>query len=399
MFVAWGPELTLLYNDSYAQIMGRKHPAGLGRPFLQVWSEIGRDLEPLLAEVEAGRSVHMDDLPLVMERHGYPEQTHFAFSYTPVRDEAGRVAGVFCVCTETTRQVLAERRREFRIGLEERLRDLADPRSVMAAASRTVGEHLGAGCVGYGEVDPSGELVTVEYDWVGPGGRSVVGPHRFHDYGIAMGAEMHAGRTVRVDDVDRSPLTAERSSSYAAINARALLNIPLIKAGRLAAIMFVLDRRIRVWSDDEVAAVEEAAERTWAAVERARAEVALRESEDHHRHTVELHPQVSWTAGPDGQLDHVARRWLDWTGTTGLGATWGEAIHPDDLPPTVEAWTRSITTGVPYDIEHRVRLTDGAYRWMRSRAFPRRDPEGRIAKWYGATEDIHDSRLADDRVP
>jgi PAS domain S-box-containing protein len=61
------------------------------------------------------------------------------------------------------------------------------------------------------------------------------------------------------------------------------------------------------------------------------AEEALRESEDHYQHTVEFNPQVSWTAQPDGQLDHVARRWHDWTGSSGLGSSWGEAMHPDDL--------------------------------------------------------------------
>jgi PAS domain S-box-containing protein len=122
----------------------------------------------------------------------------------------------------------------------------------------------------------------------------------------------------------------------------------------------------------------------------------LRESEDHYRHTVELNPQVTWTSRPEGQLDHVARRWFEWTGTSGLGESWGEAIHPDDLGPTVDAWRLSVTTGAPYDIEHRVRLRDGEYHWMRSRSFPRRDADGRIVKWYGSTEDIHERKLAAD---
>ena len=125
------------------------------------------------------------------------------------------------------------------------------------------------------------------------------------------------------------------------------------------------------------------------------AEVALRESEDHHRHAVELNPQVVWTACPDGQLDRVAQRWFDWTGTTGLGASWTEAMHPDDLSLSIEAWTRSVTIGKPYDIEHRARMQSGGYHWMHSRAFPRRDDEGQIVKWYGTTEDIHDRKMAE----
>ena len=110
MFVAWGAERTLLYNDGYAEILGRKHSDALGRPFLEVWSEIRDDLVPIVEQAYAGEAVHMDDIMLVVDRQGYPEETHFAFSYTPVRDESGRVAGIFCPCRETTGQVLAERR-------------------------------------------------------------------------------------------------------------------------------------------------------------------------------------------------------------------------------------------------------------------------------------------------
>ncbi|MBL0406682.1 PAS domain-containing protein [Microvirga aerilata] len=110
MFIAWGPERTLLYNDAYAEILARKHPSALGRDFLEVWHEIRADLLPIVEKAYGGESVHMDDITLIMERRGYREETHFSFSYTPVRDESGAVAGFFCPCTEITGQVMAERR-------------------------------------------------------------------------------------------------------------------------------------------------------------------------------------------------------------------------------------------------------------------------------------------------
>jgi PAS domain-containing protein len=109
MFVSWGPDRTLLYNDAYAEILAAKHPDALGRDFLKVWSEIRADLAPIVDEAYAGRPVHMDDIELVMERCGHREETHFAFSYTPVRDEDGAVAGFFCACLETTQTVLLQR--------------------------------------------------------------------------------------------------------------------------------------------------------------------------------------------------------------------------------------------------------------------------------------------------
>jgi PAS domain S-box-containing protein len=130
MFIAWGPERTLLYNDTYAEILASKHPAALGRDFLEVWSEIRADLVPIVSQAYAGGPVQMDDIKLVMDRKGYPEETHFSFFYAPVRDEGGRVGGLYCACNEITGQVLAERRRrESEIALREseaRFRVMAD---------------------------------------------------------------------------------------------------------------------------------------------------------------------------------------------------------------------------------------------------------------------------------
>jgi signal transduction histidine kinase/ActR/RegA family two-component response regulator len=109
MFVAWGKELGFLYNDPYAEILGAKHPSALGKRFSDIWSEIWSDISPLIDAAMAGQASYREDLPLVMNRKGYDEQTWFTFSYSPVRDESGQIAGMFCAVSETTRKVLAER--------------------------------------------------------------------------------------------------------------------------------------------------------------------------------------------------------------------------------------------------------------------------------------------------
>jgi signal transduction histidine kinase/CheY-like chemotaxis protein len=133
MFIGWGPALHTLYNDAYAQMMGAKHPAGLGRPFLEIWSEIGDDLRPLVRRAMGGEAFYMENLPLRMRRHGYEEDTWFTFSWSPVLDEAGSVAGMYCACTETTRMVLAERHLRAR---EEWLQTLFDQSPGFAAVLR-----------------------------------------------------------------------------------------------------------------------------------------------------------------------------------------------------------------------------------------------------------------------
>ena len=102
MFVVWGIDQLLLYNDGYADVLAGKHPSALGRSFLEVWAEIRSDLMPIVDQAYAGTAVHMDDITLIMERRGFVEETHFAFSYTPIRGEGAKVEGFFCACTEIT---------------------------------------------------------------------------------------------------------------------------------------------------------------------------------------------------------------------------------------------------------------------------------------------------------
>ncbi|MGZ6243930.1 MAG: PAS domain S-box protein [Candidatus Binataceae bacterium] len=110
MFIAWGREQTWLYNDAFIPILGRKHPYALGRPALdEVWKEATDTLAPLFAQVYAGQAVHMDDIAIALDRTGRLDEAHFSFSYTPVKDEDGTVAGLFGVCTETTALLQAQR--------------------------------------------------------------------------------------------------------------------------------------------------------------------------------------------------------------------------------------------------------------------------------------------------
>jgi signal transduction histidine kinase/CheY-like chemotaxis protein len=133
MFVAWGPELGFLYNDPYAEILGAKHPRALGRRFSDIWSEIWPDISPLIDAAMKGRATYREDLPLLMNRKGYDEQTWFTFSYSPVRDESGKVAGMFCACSETTPRILAERAlRELNETLERRVADALAERKLLA---------------------------------------------------------------------------------------------------------------------------------------------------------------------------------------------------------------------------------------------------------------------------
>jgi signal transduction histidine kinase/DNA-binding response OmpR family regulator len=124
----WGPELIKLYNDAYIPVLGRKHGSVLGLPGRQVWPEIWDVLGPLLkGVVDTGEAFRANDHPFYLVRHGFEEETYFDVSYDPVRDETGRVGGVFCIVSETTGRVLSERRLRT-------LRDLARSRESRSPA-------------------------------------------------------------------------------------------------------------------------------------------------------------------------------------------------------------------------------------------------------------------------
>src|SRR4051794_10432257 len=141
MWMAWGPELTFFCNDAYRRdTLGRKYPWALGRPASEVWAEIWPDLEPRVQAVLRGVSTWDEALLLFLERSGWREETYHTFSYSPLTDEDGSVAGLLCVVSEDTERVIAERRMAT-------LRDLgSDPTTVrtehevLAAAAR----HLAA---------------------------------------------------------------------------------------------------------------------------------------------------------------------------------------------------------------------------------------------------------------
>ncbi|MBE2993251.1 PAS domain-containing protein [Sphingomonas sp. CFBP 13603] len=109
MCLAWGPELGFLYNDHYARIMHDKHPQALGQRFADVWADVWSDISPLVDKALAGEASFFENLPLVTDRKGYDEHAWFTFSYSPVRDESGAIAGMFCSTYESTERVVTER--------------------------------------------------------------------------------------------------------------------------------------------------------------------------------------------------------------------------------------------------------------------------------------------------
>ncbi|QNA88280.1 hypothetical protein G4G28_06765 [Massilia sp. Dwa41.01b] len=140
-----------------------------------------------------------------MERQGRELRRYVSLSVSPVR-ERGQVIGAYCVLTDTTARVLAEQQHAFHLKLAATLRELLDPIAIMGAASALIGKYLAVGRAGYGEIDASGQVVSVERDWTDGRVASLAGASRPLDsFGPALVNQLRQGRVLRLDDVGSDP--------------------------------------------------------------------------------------------------------------------------------------------------------------------------------------------------
>ncbi|MFB2551373.1 response regulator [Ensifer soli] len=143
MWLGWGPEIAFFYNDAYRPTLGNKHPHALAVPTKVLWSEIWDDVKDRLATVyDTGRSTWDRALLLLLERDGYLEETYHTFSYSPLIDDGGRVAGVFCAVTEETDRVIGERRMATLRTLASALAAADTTRHVVDTSCAALGENL-----------------------------------------------------------------------------------------------------------------------------------------------------------------------------------------------------------------------------------------------------------------
>ncbi len=135
IWIGWGRELIYLYNDPYKSIIGGKHPWALGKPASVVWREIWHDIGPMLSRaMDENEGTYVEDQLLIMERNGYPEETYYTFSYSPIPADDGTVGGIFCANSDDTQRVIGERQLAL---LRELAATTADARSLEQACERS----------------------------------------------------------------------------------------------------------------------------------------------------------------------------------------------------------------------------------------------------------------------
>lgn len=317
-----------------------------------------------------------------------------------VFDEAGRCLRIAGTALDITRRKTAEFRRNALVDLTQGLRDLTEPADIAYVAAEILGQTLGASRVGYSAIDPDAETLHTEKDWTARGVETLAGIVPLRDYGSFIDS-LKRGEFIAIDDVRTDPRTAGvAATALEEKSSRAFVNAPVLEQGRLVAVFFVNHEDARNWSEADLGLINEFAERTRIAVERARSEHALRDSEARLRGLNEtLAAQVEarsaerdrlWTLSQDmlaradysGMMSAASPAWtqvLGWPERELLSRGYATFMHPDDEPPTLEAIGRMAATGLPARFENRISTRDGGYKSIEWTVAPEADGVNFIA--------------------
>jgi PAS domain S-box-containing protein len=307
---------------------------------------------------------------------------------------AYRVAALFeDVSTRMRAEIILqqnEARLRFLDALSRETTGSLDADTILSTTTRMLGQHLDVSICAYADMDEDQNGFTIRDDWSAPGSSSVVGHYRMADFGELAVEKMFANLPLIIND-NRTELPPDEAAAFQSIGATATICIPLVKDGRLTALMAIHDKNPRAWTVADQSLLTEVAERSWAHIERVRAAAELKSSDAQFGTMAQAMPNHVWTAPPDGMLDWfnqqvyvysgIAPGTLDGTGWTGM-------VHPDDIGVAAAQWAKSLTSGDIYETEFRLRRADGVYRWHLARAVPIKDEHGTITRWIGTNTDI-----------
>ncbi len=396
MATLWGRDGVLIYNDAFAAFAGSRHPALLGAAVPQAWPEISDLNTRIMTAGLAGRTLSLRDQQVLLHRHGYAETIWLDLDASPIRDDAGNPAGVLAVVRETTERVQLERRhaadilelnatqlRQRRlVELGDRLRRCDTAGQISGAVSEFLGPMLGCQRAGYAAI--RGQYTFVENDWNDGTVASLGGQHEFSSLGPRYATLLRSGEILAVPDVRTHEATAESVKCWHGIDVHALLNVPLMENGVPAGMLYAHHTAPRHWTREEVALVQDVADRTWEAIGRARAVEALRRMNDTLEVQVRertLQRDRMWTLSTDlmmvSNLDSkilsVNPAWtsvLGWREDELIGRSFFDFLHPDDIAHT-KAERQKLKHGqMILKFENRYRTKDGGAVWLSWRAVP-----------------------------
>ena len=293
-----------------------------------------------------------------------------------------------------------EARLRFLDDLNRATANVADADELLVKTTRMLGEHLQLSCCAYADMDADEDGFTIRGDWSAPGSPSIVGHYRLADFGALAVRNLGAGQPLIVNN-NLEELAPHEAATFQSIGIAATICMPLIKNGRLRALMAIHDKVPRVWTESELALLTEVTERSWAHVERVGVAALLRVSNGRFQAAVRAVEGVIWTNDAEGRMVGYQPGWSALTGQTQdeyEGYGWASVVHPEDAAPTVEAWNEAVAERKPFVFEHRLRRYDGTWGTFSIRAIPTFAEDGTILEWVGVHTDVTLQRANEDAL-
>lgn len=370
MFLFWGEELLCFYNDAYRPSLGAngKHPWALGKPGKEVWAEIWKDLEPMLEKVKATGEPNWNENQLLpIYRNGHVEEVYWTFSHSPLYDDAGKVAGIFTVCNETTDRV-------------NNLKSLNESNDQLQFA-------IEAAELATWDYNPITDTFTANdrlKDWFGiTGNREVL-------LSEAINAMAEEDRE-RVAALIRDSLQFESGGSYE--TEYTLVNVQNGTRRFIRA-------RGRAWFDENKIAY-----RLNGTLEDITAETKARKqieaSEQYFRSLTESVPSIIWITNALGYCTYLNSKWYEFTGQLkqeAIGEGWTGAVHPEDREHAFSVFIEANTKQQAFKNIYRLKTEVDGYRWVVDTGKPRYNDIGEYEGMVGTVADIHEQKLAEERT-
>ena len=321
----------------------------------------------------------------------------------PVRGADGTIQCWLGTMTEIGEQRAAEQNQQFLVQLGDLLRDKIDPAEILFVTGRQLGTYLGLRRVGYGEIEDGTEIVLAGgRGWEATGEPRHFEQFRLDDFGSGMAGQLRRGDVSVIGDTAVVDAVGRAVARHLAFDIRASITVPLVKNGRLAALLYAQDDQPRAWRDSEVALVREVAERTWATLERARAEAArneserkLRDSEARLRAIVDATPECVKLVARDGALDYMNAAGLRMieADADALGRDILDVIAPEHRAHW-RAHHKRVCAGESQIWEFDIVGLQGTRRRMETHAVPLRSADGRVQQ-LAVTRDITDRKTTE----
>ncbi len=288
-------------------------------------------------------------------------------------------------------------RQAYLLALSDALRSVADPVAVQETVTRTALHHFAVDRCYYAEI--AGDAVTIQRDAARPGLPSVARLYSLREMPL-FGTVLREGSPAVVADVAATPaVDAPLKQLCREYRVLAYLSVPVFRNGELVGILGLTQATPRAWTALEVALVQETAERTWAAVQQAQAEEALRQSEEQFRLLVTATSDTVYRMSADWtQMEQlIGKNFL--ADTPSPSRTWTDSYIPaEDLTLVQTTIAEAIRHQHPLELEHRVWRADGTIGWTYSRAIPVFDARGELTGWLGAANDVSARKAAEEAL-